>query len=215
MFEKLLSDKFGEYQAFLRRRMVEHQIIARGINDPPVIEVLKKVKRHLFVEEHLRTRAYEDQPLPSAGGRLVPRPYIAALLAASLSLKGTEKVLELGAGAGYLSAILSGLAKEVFAVDISLSLSAETASLLAAEGCSNIAFRTGDETLGWPEKAPYDRILISFPAAARPDALLKQLSDSGFLAVPLEESGEFRLALYSADGRKVKETPLPAADFSH
>ena len=205
MFRDILNSKFAEYQAFTRRKMVEDQLIRRGIGDARVLEAFEKVRRHLFVEEYLRTRAHEDQPLPIAEGQTISQPYIAALTTELLELKGGEKVLEIGTGSGYQTAVLAELAKEVYTVEFFMSLAERAKAVLAAEGYSKVRFRTGDGAAGWPECAPYDAIAVTCAAAVPPKALFEQLADKGRMVAPVGEEGVQRLMLYTKAGGEIKE----------
>ncbi|HOW89596.1 MAG TPA: protein-L-isoaspartate O-methyltransferase, partial [Elusimicrobiales bacterium] len=166
MFKDLLASKFAEYQTFVRRRMVEDQIAARGVRDGRVLEAMGKVRRHAFVDEYLRTRAYEDHPLPIDEGQTISQPYMVALTAELLNLKGSEKVLEIGTGSGYQTAVLAELAGELYTVEIFPSLAEKASAALTAQGYRGIKFRTGDGADGWPEHAPYDAIVLSCAAPA-------------------------------------------------
>ena len=206
MFRDLLNSKFGEYQAFTRRKVVEDQLQSRGIKDGMVLEAIEKVKRHAFVDAYLRTRAYEDQALPIAEGQTISQPYIVALMTELLALKGGEKVLEIGTGSGYQTAVLAELAKEVYTVEFFQSLAEKARTVLAAEGYSKIRFRTGDGAGGWPECAPYDAIIVTCAAPEAPKALFEQLTDKGRMVAPIGEEGAQRLMLYTKIGDVIKET---------
>lgn len=205
MFRDILNSKFGEYQAFTRRKVVEDQLIRRGIKDGLVLEAMEKVKRHVFVDDYLRTRAYEDHPLPIAEGQTIPQPYIVALMTELLALKAGDKVLEIGTGSGYQTAVLAELAKEVCTVEFFQSLAEKAKTVLAAEGYSKIRFRTGDGAAGWPEYAPYDAIMATCAAPEVPKALFEQLADNGRLAAPVGEEGAQRLMLYTKTGGAITE----------
>ncbi|MFA6433960.1 MAG: protein-L-isoaspartate(D-aspartate) O-methyltransferase [Elusimicrobiales bacterium] len=206
MFKNILNSKFGEYQAFTRRKMAEDQLIRRGIRDGRVLEAMEKVKRHAFVDDYLRTRAYEDHPLPIAEGQTISQPYIVALMTELLELKGGEKVLEIGTGSGYQTAVLAELAKEVYTVEFFQSLAGKAKTALAAEGYSKIRFRTGDGAQGWPEHAPYDAIIATCAAQKPPEALFDQLSpEKGRLAAPVGGEGAQRLMLYTKTRDGIKE----------
>ena len=205
MFKDILNSKFGEYQAFTRRKVVEDQLIRRGIKDGLVLEAMEKVKRHVFVEDYLRTRAYEDYPLPIAEGQTISQPYIVALMTELLELKGGEKVLEIGTGSGYQTAVLAELAKEVYTVEFFQSLAEKAKTVLAAEGYSKIRFKTGDGAAGWPECAPYDAIIITCAAACPQKALFEQLTDKGRMVAPVGEESFQRLMLYTKTDTGIKE----------
>ena len=205
MFKDILNSKFGEYQAFTRRMVVEDQLIRRGIKDGLVLDAMEKVKRHAFVDDYLRTRAYEDHPLPIAEGQTISQPYIVALMTELLALKGGEKVLEIGTGSGYQTAVLAELAKEIYTVEFFRSLAEKAKTVLAAEGYSKIRFRTGDGAAGWPECAPYNAIIVTCAAQETPKALFEQLADNGRLVAPVGAEGAQRLMLYTKTGDRIEE----------
>jgi len=214
MFKHILNTKFGEYQAFIRRKMLEDQIIRRGVKDGMVLEAMEKVKRHVFVDDYLKTRAYEDQPLPIAEGQTVSQPYIVALMTELLALKGGEKVLEIGTGSGYQTAVLAELAGEIYTVEFFPALAAKAKAALASESYSKIRFRTGDGAAGWPENAPFDAIIVTCAPLEAPKTLLDQLADKGRMAVPIgEEGGAQRLMLYTKDGTDIKESFITEVRF--
>ena len=213
MFKDLLNSKYGEYQTFTRRKMLEDQIIRRGVKDGMVLEAMGKVKRHAFVDEYLRTRAYEDYPMPIAEGQTISQPYIVALMTELLALKGGEKVLEIGTGSGYQTAVLAELAREVCTVEFFPALAEKAKAVLAAEGYSKILFRTGDGAAGWPEHAPYDAIIATCAPLEAPEALFGQLTDKGRLVIPVGEEGSQRLMLYTKDGTDIKENFIAAVRF--
>ena len=170
-----------------------------------VLEAMEKVKRHAFVDDYLRTRAYEDQPLPIAEGQTISQPYIVALMTELLALKGGEKVLEIGTGSGYQTAVLAELAKEIYTIEFFPSLAEKAKGVLAAEGYSKIKFRTGDGAAGWPEFAPYDAVIVTCAAAVPPETLFAQMADGGRMVAPIGEEGAQRLMLYSKTGDIIKE----------
>jgi protein-L-isoaspartate(D-aspartate) O-methyltransferase len=175
------SDEF----AIARKKMVDLQIANRGIKDPRVLEAMLRVPRHLFVPEHLKSQAYEDHPLPIEEKQTISQPYIVALMTEALRLRGTEKVLEIGTGSGYQTAILAELAKEVYTIERLPLLAEKAKKRLDALGYRNIFYRVGDGTLGWPEEAPFDGILVSAAAPSVPQPLIDQLAMSGRLIIPV------------------------------
>jgi protein-L-isoaspartate(D-aspartate) O-methyltransferase len=170
---------------FLRRRMVEEQIRRRGIRDERVLEAMAVVPRHLFVPPEQRARAYADDPLPIGEGQTISQPFIVAEMTAALRLTGTEKVLEIGTGSGYQTAILAKLCRRVITVERIPSLAAAAAGRLRKLGCSNVEYVTGDGTLGSPEHAPFDRILSAAASPAVPPPWMEQLAEGGILVLPL------------------------------
>jgi protein-L-isoaspartate(D-aspartate) O-methyltransferase len=168
-----------------RQLMVDSQLRARGISDSRVLEAILRVPRHRFVPEPYRSQAYEDHPLPIADGQTISQPYIVALMLESLQLAGTEKVLEVGTGSGYVTALLAELAREVLSVERNPALAEGARKVLAELGYNNTRVFTGDGALGVPASAPFDAILVSAAAPDLPSALLAQLGDSGRMIVPV------------------------------
>lgn len=171
--------------AVLRKKMVEEQILSRGIKDPRVLGAFNKVERHKFVPADLLTEAYFDFPLAIGSAQTISQPYIVALMTESLSLDGSQKVLEIGTGSGYQTAILVELAREVYTIERIERLGKSAEMLLNELGYSNIKFRIGNGALGWEEEAPFDRIIIAAACSAVPLPLLQQLKDNGKLILPL------------------------------
>jgi protein-L-isoaspartate(D-aspartate) O-methyltransferase len=158
----------------------------RGISDPRVLEAIASVPRHLFVPPSQREHAWEDRALPIGCDQTISQPFMVALMTQELGLSGGERVLEVGTGSGYQTAVLSGLAREVFTVERHRSLSRVSRELLEGRlGCRNVRFLVGDGTLGWPGASPFDRILVTAAAPDRPDSLFEQLGEGGRLVVPI------------------------------
>ena len=172
----------------LRRRMVEEQLIPRGIEDPRVIDAFLKVERHRFIPEELRGSAYADYPVPIGEGQTISQPYIVALMTECLDLSGDEEVLEIGTGSGYQAAILAELSSQVYSIERFPSLGERAESLLQNLGYINIKIKVGDGTLGWPEEAPFSRIIVTAAAAEVPLPLAEQLSEGGKMILPLGET---------------------------
>ena len=168
-----------------RRRMVTEQLIGRGIRDRRVLEVMGSVPRHLFVDEPERERAYEDGALPIGTRQSISQPYMVAYMTEQLELKGDETVLEIGTGSGYQSAVLSGLAREVFSVERIQVLMDRAREVLGRLGYTNVKLRCGDGTLGWPEEAPFDAVIVTAGAPDIPSALVDQLKPMGRLLIPV------------------------------
>jgi protein-L-isoaspartate(D-aspartate) O-methyltransferase len=167
-----------------REGMVEHQIRARGIEDPAVLHAMLTVPREAFVPEELRERAYTDAALPIPDGQTISQPYIVALMAAALRLKPTERVLEIGTGSGYAAAVLSRIAGEVYTVERHETLAHAARERLNALGYGNVRVAHGDGTLGWPEHAPYDAITVAASGPQVPETLRAQLKIGGRLVMP-------------------------------
>ncbi|MGA2533225.1 MAG: protein-L-isoaspartate(D-aspartate) O-methyltransferase [Candidatus Aminicenantales bacterium] len=168
-----------------RREMVNSQIRARGVRDPKVLEAMEKVPRHFFVPEALRAGAYADEPLPIGEGQTISQPYIVAYMTEALGLRGGERVLEIGTGSGYQTAVLAEVAREVFTIEFIESLSIRAREILQALGYGNIRFRAGDGSKGWPEEAPFDAIIVTAAAAEVPRVLEEELGPSGTMVVPV------------------------------
>ena len=184
-----------------RQEMVETQIRRRHITDSRVLECLERVPRHEFVPAEFRNRAYEDVPLPIGEGQTISQPYIVAAMTAALRLQGNERVLEIGTGFGYQAAVLACLAREVFTAEFRPALATEAAERLARLGYANAHVHCGDGTLGLPEFAPYDAILVAAAAPSAPAPLLAQLAEGGRMVVPVGdvESQELQLIERSHD----------------
>ena len=171
-----------------RLKMVEEQIISRGVKDPRVIAAMKKVPRHLFVEEALQSQAYSDHPLPIGEGQTISQPYVVALMTEALALRGGERILEVGTGSGYQAAILAEIVKEVFTIEIRPELYTKVRERLQRLGYKNIRTKQGDGYLGWPEYAPFDAIIVTASPSHIPPPLLAQLKEGGRLIIPLGSS---------------------------
>ena len=168
-----------------RQRMVENQLIPRGITDKRVIEAMLKVPRHLFVEEAFQEQAYNDFPLPIGEGQTISQPFMVALMTQSLELKGDDKVLEIGTGSGYQTAILSLLAERVYSIERISTLASRARRILDSLNCRNVVIRIGDGSLGWEEEAPFDAILVSAATPSIPQPLVEQLAPDGRLVIPV------------------------------
>jgi protein-L-isoaspartate(D-aspartate) O-methyltransferase len=182
-----MSDRADRENEFARERenMVRHQIAARGIHDQRVLDAMRSVPRHLFVPAHFRGSSYRDSPLGIGQGQTISQPYIVAYMTEALKLRGDERVLEIGTGSGYQAAILSLLAAEVVTVERFPSLAQEAADSLARLGYGNVRVEVGDGSLGWPEAAPYDAIVVTAASPEVPQPLLDQLAEGGCLVVPV------------------------------
>jgi protein-L-isoaspartate(D-aspartate) O-methyltransferase len=176
-----------------RQIMVDSQLRARGISDARVLDAVLRVPRHQFVPEAQRARAYEDHPLPIGDGQTISQPYVVALMLESLQLTPGDKVLEVGTGSGYVTALLAELAAKVFSIERHPALADRARDALAALGYANIEVFTGDGTLGLPAHAPFDAILVSAAAPAVPSALLTQLREGGRMIIPVGYSDDQQL----------------------
>ncbi len=196
-----------------RERMVETQIAARGIRDPRVLAAMRKVPRHLFVDEALRDQAYGDYPLPIGEGQTISQPYIVALMTEALELKGPEKVLEVGTGSGYQAAILAELARWVYSIERYPSLAHRAKRILEKLGYNNIIIKVGDGTKGWPEAAPFDAIIVTAAGPKIPEPLIEQLKDGGRLVMPVGDEWSQYLIKVTKKGDRLLKENLGAVRF--
>ena len=171
-----------------RQKMVEEQIIARGIKDPKLIAAMKKVPRHVFVEEALQSQGYSDHPLPIGEKQTISQPYMVALMTEALLLSGKEKVLEIGTGSGYQTAILAELSEKVYSIERIRSLAIRARKLLYDLGYFNVEIKIFDGTLGWGEERPFDAITVTAGAPDIPQPLIDQLAMGGRLVIPVGNS---------------------------
>jgi len=169
----------------LRKRMVEAQLIARGIKDQRVLKAMLKVPRHLFVDEALRDRAYGDYALPIGEGQTISQPYMVAIMSELLELKGDEKVLEIGTGSGYQAAVLAELCYKVCTIERIGALGTRARKVLDFLGYSNVAVRTFDGTYGWRDESPFDGIIITAASPEIPQPLFEQLKEGGRMVIPI------------------------------
>ncbi len=197
----------------LRENMVRDQLIPRGIKDDSVLFAFRKVERHLFVPEEFLESAYGDHPLPIGNGQTISQPFIVALMTESLGLKGAEKVLEIGTGSGYQTAILAELTKKVYSIERVPALAEKAKELLSKLGYKNIEIETKDGSLGWPEYAPYDAIMVTASCPARPMALLAQLKEAGRLVAPIGAAFGQILTLFTKQKGSILETELCGCMF--
>ncbi|OGW39169.1 MAG: protein-L-isoaspartate O-methyltransferase [Nitrospirae bacterium RBG_13_39_12] len=169
----------------LRELMVKTQLIPRGITDERVLNAMKKVPRHVFVDDNMQYKAYDDMALSIGEGQTISQPYMVAVMTELLDLTGTERVLEIGTGSGYQGAILAELAKEVYTIERVSVLADRAEDKFNSLGYKNIKVKTGDGTLGWPEESPFDRIIITAGTPKIPEPLFKQLSEDGIIIAPV------------------------------
>lgn len=168
-----------------RKEMVEYQIRRRGVRDKRVLRAMLKVPRHLFVPEQMVELAYGDEPLPIGEGQTISQPYIVAYMTEVLKLRGREKVMEIGTGSGYQTAILAEITREVYTIELIPELYLRAREVLQKLGYQNIQFRVGDGTRGWPEQAPFEAILVTAAPPAVPPALVGQLKTGGRMVIPV------------------------------
>ena len=168
-----------------RRRMVETQLRARGIRDQRLLSAMASIPRHEFVGPQYRAQAYEDHPLPIDAGQTISQPYIVALMLELLQLEPSSKVLEIGTGSGYQTAVLSQLASHVYSIERHAELATQAAELLSRLGLNNVTVVAGDGSLGLPQQAPFDAVVVSAAAAQIPPALFEQLREGGRMIIPV------------------------------
>lgn len=173
-----------------RQAMVREQLERRDIRDPRVLEAMRAVPRHLFVPRHLQAVAYADGPLPIGRGQTISQPHVVAFMAQALQLRGKERVLEVGSGSGYAAAVLSLLAAEVYGIELEQELYERSVTTVGALGYRNVHLRAGDGFRGWPERAPFDAVVISCAVEQVPPPLWEQLADGGRLVYPRGAAGE-------------------------
>jgi protein-L-isoaspartate(D-aspartate) O-methyltransferase len=190
-----------------RSRMVRDQIQARGVSSVPVLSAMRKVPRHLFVEEALKPQAYEDHPLPIGQGQTISQPYVVAWMTELLDVSPGMKVLEIGTGSGYQTAVLAEMGALVYTVERVRELYEKARERLEAMGYGRVSFKREDGTLGWPENAPYDRILVTAGGPVIPEPLLEQLADPGLLVIPVggERRSQDLMVVRKNGGRVTRE----------
>jgi len=192
----------------LREFMVRTQLIPRGIKDKGVLKAMEKIPRHLFVDESIRYKAYEDMALPIGEGQTISQPYMVAIMTELLELKGEEKVLEIGTGSGYQAAILAELSRGVYTVERVGLLTEKAEKILHSLGFNNVYFKVGNGTLGWPEEAPFDRVIITAGTPKVPEPVKEQLSEEGIIVAPVGE-------LFSQQLIKIKKTKGTLSEEYH
>ncbi len=202
-----------EKYARLREKMVEIQIVGRGIQDERVIQAMKKVPRHFFVPPELHHLAYKDTPLPIGEDQTISQPYIVAYMTAMLELKPEHRVLEIGTGSGYQTAILAEIATEVYTVEIVPQLYQKAVKKLKLLGYNNIFAKCGDGSLGWPEKAPFDRIIVTAAPSTIPDHLLDQLKIEGILVLPVGDFDQRLLKIIKKGENTIETVRGPLVRF--
>ncbi len=181
---KVINNTSDNY-TILRNRMVEEQLVGRGIKNPRVLEAFRMVPRHLFVPLGLAHQAYADHPLPIGSEQTISQPYIVALMTEHLDIQDSHRVLEVGTGSGYQTAIISLLSKMVYTIERIEELSLNARKILQRLGLTNIRYKIGDGTLGWKEFAPYDRIIVTAASEFIPGPLQEQLAENGRIVIPL------------------------------
>ncbi|MDR2301987.1 MAG: protein-L-isoaspartate(D-aspartate) O-methyltransferase [Deltaproteobacteria bacterium] len=190
---------FKPDMALSREAMVRDQLQARDITDPKVLEVMGSIPRHLFVDQAMWPQAYSDSPLPIGHGQFISQPYMVATMSQLLNLKPTERVLEIGSGCGYQTAILAKLCQTVYAIEIIPALRDRSVRTLSDIGINNAHIKLANGRLGWPEFAPFDAILVAAYSESLPKVLYNQLTVGGRMIIPLGPEGNHKLVLVTKD----------------
>lgn len=196
-----------------RARMVREQLVPRGITDPRVLHAMNTVPRHLFVEDALHAQAYGDFPLPIGEGQTISQPYIVALMTQALQLKGHETILEIGTGCGYQTAVLAALAERVYTVERIKSLMVIARKRFDQLHLLNVVCKIDDGTLGWPEKGPYDAIMVTAAGPQVPPPLIDQLADPGVMVIPVGDRISQELLVVSKEGGEVSSKSIERVRF--
>lgn len=192
-----------------RLRMVEEQIIARGIRDKAVLEAMKKTPRHRFVPESHRRLSYEDHPLPIGQGQTISQPFIVAYMTEAAEISAQDKTLEIGTGSGYQAAILGAIAKEVYSIEIIPELAERARRTLDELGYKNVHVKTGNGYLGWPERAPFDAIIVTAAPDEIPKALVEQLAVNGKMVVPVGTADQEMVIITKTQSGVVEKRTIP------
>lgn len=193
--------------------MVETQIAARGVCDRRVLDVMERMPRERFLAHDAPESAYADRAMPLADGQTVSQPYVVAAMTEALAIRPNHRILEIGTGSGYQTAILAELAVEVFTMERLDSLQRVARETLALLGILNVAYRAGDGTLGWPEAAPFDGIIVTAAAPGVPPTLVRQLCDGGRLVIPVGSEEQQTLTIVERRGEATRELPQFACRF--
>jgi protein-L-isoaspartate(D-aspartate) O-methyltransferase len=197
----------------LRAGMINKQLQARGILNARVLDVMRRVPRHVFVPEEMQARSYEDRALPIGSGQTISQPYMIGIMLQALALTGTEKVLEIGTGTGYQAALLGGLARQVETMELLLELAEKAAANFASLGIENVVVHLGDGSRGLPEQAPYEAIVVAAGAPDAPPVLLEQLAPGGKLLIPIGDRKRQTLTLFEKQGMEITRQPLGGCSF--
>jgi protein-L-isoaspartate(D-aspartate) O-methyltransferase len=190
----------------LRRRMVEEQLASQGIRDERVLEALRRIPRHLFVPGDAADHAYENHPVAIGQGQTISQPYMVACMTQALDLRGGEKVLEVGSGSGYQTAVLKALNADVYTIERLPELSDRARGNVERAGYEGVHYKVGDGSRGWPEEAPFDRVIVTAGAPTMPVSLVEQLRDGGSMVIPVGGEEEQELLLVRrGQGRVTRE----------
>ncbi len=196
-----------------REEMVLTQLERRGIKDARVLEAMRRVKRHHFVEPAFRDRSYDDTPLPIDEGQTISQPYVVARMTSLLEIQPTDKILEVGTGSGYQAAVLAELAHKVYSIERHMALMQKARRALEEQGYSNVVLKAGDGTIGWAQYAPFDKIIITAASPSFPKTLFNQLKDGGKMIFPMGEKRTQVLMLVERQGDEAMTTEMGQVSF--
>jgi protein-L-isoaspartate(D-aspartate) O-methyltransferase len=200
--------------ASARQRMIDHHLKGRDISDPAVLQAMAEVPRHRFVSPALQSQAYADRPLPIGNGQTISQPYIVALMTQQLKVRPNESVLEIGTGCGYQAAVLARLSDKVYTIEIVKPLARKAQNLLSELGYQNVSIKADDGFDGWPEHAPFDKIILTCAVNEIPPALIAQLAEGGSIIAPLGQPGTVQqLVLATKSNGKIKRTRIIPVRF--
>ncbi|KPJ60367.1 MAG: protein-L-isoaspartate O-methyltransferase [Latescibacteria bacterium DG_63] len=189
--------------------MVDEQIVKRGVKDPQVLAAMRKVPRHEFVPESYRNYAHADEPLPIGEGQTISQPYIVALMTETLRIGKNSRILEIGTGSGYQAAVLAEIGKEVYSIEIIESLATRASETLRRLGYTNVHVKAGDGYRGWPEKAPFDAIIVTAAPDHVPQPLIEQLKVGGRMSIPVGDIYQELLIITKTESGVVRKDVLP------
>lgn len=194
-----------------RKNMLNKQLIARGIKDPSTLKAMEKVPRHRFVPKKMQSQAYNDHALPIGNEQTISQPYIVAFMTETLNLAPTDKVLEIGTGSGYQAAVMAEIVELVYTIEIIKNLADTAQEVLASLEYDNVNVKWGDGYHGWPEKGPFDAIMVTAGAEEVPEPLISQLKEGGRMVIPVDDKdgGTYLIKLTKKDGKLKKETLAP------
>lgn len=196
-----------------RRKMIEEQLINRGVKDAKVLAAMNSVPRHFFVQESFHHKAYGDHPLPIGGSQTISQPYIVGAMTEALQLQGHERVLEIGTGSGYQTAILAEIADKVFTIERIKSIARTAKTKLDQLGYANILYKIFDGTYGWRDQSPYDAILVTAAGPDIPKTLIEQVIDGGRIVAPVGEQGAQTLSVLTKVGSRTRIKKLTGCSF--
>lgn len=189
--------------------MVDAQLAGRDITNARVLDAMRTVPRHRFVPDHLQAEAYHDTPLPIGEGQTISQPYIVAYMTQIIEPRPTDRVLEIGTGSGYQAAVLAGLVKEVYTIEIVSSLAARAKTVFDELGYTNIRTRVGDGYAGWPEAAPFDKVVVTAAPDQVPQTLVDQLAENGIMVVPVGRGDQIMTVLRRTKDGVVRRETIP------